>query len=152
MPITYQQESLHTIKREVETLSQLEWEEVNHFKDIFPLDIDWELYYKLEDLGLFKVFTVRDDKTLVGYFSVIASPALHSSGRFRVGNDALFLHKDYRKNFIGVKLIQFVEQCLREDGFHQLQITFTEKNDITPMLNWLGYEKVETKFEKRLNS
>jgi len=152
MPITYQQESLLTTQKELEALSKLEWEEVNHFKDIFPLDIDWGLYYQLEDLGLFKIFTVRDGGKLVGYFSVIVSPAIHSSGRFRVGNDALFLHKGYRKGFTGVRLIKFVEKCLREDGFHQLQITFTENNDITPILIWLGYEKVETKFEKRLKN
>jgi GNAT superfamily N-acetyltransferase len=147
MPITYQQEPLFKVIPEVSELLSLDWSEVGRF----PLDPDWELYQVLEDNEALKIFTVRSDGKLVGYFSVVISPSLHSKGKFIVANDVIFLHPDHRKGLIGTKLFKFVERCLQDDGFEQLQVTYTERFDISSLLSRLGYIKVETKFEKRLN-
>ena len=147
MPITYQQEPLYKIIPEVSELLFLDWSEVGRF----PLDPDWELYQILEDNDALKVFTARSDGKLVGYFSVVISPNPHSRGKFIVANDVIFLHPDYRKGFFAAKLFKFVEKCLQDDGYEHLQITYTERFDISSLLSRLGYTKVETKFEKGLN-
>lgn len=151
MPVTYQQEPLFKVKDEVSELLVLDWKEVGRLHNNFPLDPDWDLYQILEDNDALKIFTVRSEGNLVGYFSVIISPSLHSKGKFVVMNDVIFLHPDYRKGFLGIKLFKFVEDCLRQDGFDQLQVVYTEKNDLSDLLLRQGYDKVETKFEKRLN-
>ena len=96
------------------------------------------------------MFTARDSGKLIGYFSVVIGPNLHSKGKLVVSNDIIYLHKDYRKGLIGVKLFKFCEACLAESGYNQLQVIASEKNSIDSLLKRLDYEKIETKFEKRL--
>lgn len=151
MPITYQQESLVTVIKDVGELARLDWEEINHDDEAYPFDPDWDLYSALEDVGALSIFTVRDGDRLVGYFSVVKSPNPHSKGKFIFCNDVIFLHKDYRKGFVGHKLFQFVEKCLKEDGCTNLQVIFTQQYNITPLLTKLGYKPIESKFEKRLD-
>lgn len=149
--ITYQQESLFKVITEVSYLLHLDWQEVGRLKDQYPLEPNWELYQILEDSGNLRIFTARDSGTLVGYFTVISSPSLHSKGKMVASNDVIFLHPNYRKGFVGIKLFKFAEKCVKEDGFQQLQISYTDQFDISSMLAALGYAKVETKFEKRLD-
>ena len=148
--ITYQQEALVSVVRDVTELARLDWEEINHDNEAYPFDPDWDLYEILEDSGALSIFTARDDGKLVGYFSVVKSPSLHSKGKFISCNDVIYLHKDYRKGFVGVRLFKFVEDCLKEDGCTNLQVIFTEQYDITSLLTRLGYSHIESKFEKRL--
>jgi len=149
--ITYQQEPLHKVIHEINNLLYLDWQEVGRLEELYPLEPDWELYQIIEDNGSLRIFTARDSSKLIGYFTVVSSPSLHSKGKLIASNDVIFLHPAYRKGFVGVKLFKFAEKCIKEDGFQQLQVSYTEKFDISPILSMLGYTKVETKFEKRLN-
>ena len=151
MSVTYQQEPLYKVMGEVTELLALDWEEVGRSEDIYPLDLDWKLYQLLEDNNSLKIFTARFEGKLVGYFTVVVSPSLHSKGKFVAANDAIFLHPNYRKGLFGTKLFKFAERCIKEDGFQDLQVIYTERFDISPLLARLGYVKVETKYEKRLN-
>lgn len=151
MPITYQQEPLFKVLPDLEDLARQDWEEMYHDKDNFPFNPDWELYQKLEDAGIFLIFTVRSDEQIVGYFSVIVGPSLHSKGNLVISNDVIYLHPDYRKGGIGIGLFKFVEKCLKEDGHNHLHILASEKYNIDKLLTRLGYKKIESKYEKRLS-
>ena len=148
--ITYQQEPLCKFIPDVNSLVVLDWSEVGRPEAGYHLEPDWDLYQALENNNSLKVFTVRCEGQLIGYFTVVISPSLHSKGSFVVSNDAIFLHPHYRNSSIGIRLFKFVEDCIKEDGFGQLQITYTDKYNISSLLTKLGYCKVETKFEKRL--
>ena len=150
MPITYQQESMVSVRKDVLALAMADWEEINHDNEAYPFDPDWDLYGLLEDNGSLMIFTARDNSVLVGYFSVVKSPSLHSKGKFVLCNDIIYLHKDYRRGRIGIGLFKFVEDCLIQDGHCNLQILYSQKYDITPLLSRLGYHHIESKYEKRL--
>lgn len=150
MPITYQQESLVTVRKDVVDLAKADWEEINHDDDAYPFDPDWDLYSLLEDNGSLMIFTARLGDDLVGYFSVVKSPSLHSKGKFVLCNDVIYLHKGHRKGRTGVGLFKFVEDCLKKDGYSNLQILYSQKYDISPLLSRLGYRHIESKHEKRL--
>jgi GNAT superfamily N-acetyltransferase len=138
------------VMHEIESLSILEWEEVQHDVGDIKFEPDWDLYFLLEERGYLMVFTVRDNKKLVGYFVVTINPNMHSKGNFIVSNDLIFLHPDYRKGFIGLKLFKFVEKCLVESGFTDLYVSTTERNVIDPLMFRMGYSKIETKFVKKI--
>ena len=148
--ITYQQESVVTVINDVTDLARFDWDEISHDKDAYPFDPNWDLYKSLEDNNALFIFTARDKGKLVGYFSVVKTPSLHSRGKFIFCNDVIYLHREHRRGFVGVKLFRFVESCLRDDGCTNLQVVFTDKYDITPLLLRLDYSHIETKFEKRL--
>ena len=148
--IKYQQEFLSHIKSEILPLIYLDWVEIEHRKDIREFDLDWDAYEALEQAGILKVFTVRSDEELVGYYSCVVSPSLHSRGLLQATVDAIYLHPMHRKGLIGYKLIKFAEKCLKEDNVKIILLGTTEVNPIDPLLLKLGYSKTEVKFEKVL--
>jgi len=148
--IKYQQEFLSHIKSEILPLIHLDWIEIEHRKDIREFDLDWDAYEALEQAGILKVFTVRSDEELVGYYSYVVSPSLHSRGLLQATVDAIYLHPMHRKGLTGYKLIKFAEKCLKEDGVKIILLGTTEVNPIDPLLLKLGYSKTEVKFEKVL--
>jgi GNAT superfamily N-acetyltransferase len=148
--LKYQQEFLNSFIPEVSELAERDWLEVQHNTTAVKLDPDWDIYKSLEKQGSLYVFTCRDDNKLVGYFTALIVPNLHSKGHFRVMNDAIFLDKPYRKGFAGVRLIKFAEDCIKQDGHSTLLINTTEINPIDKLMDRLGYTKIVTSFEKEL--
>jgi len=148
--IQYQQEFLDGVKEEVVFLIENHFSEVYPARDVFSLDMDWDLYSKLEDLGLIKIFTARDGDKLAGYLWVIISPNLHSKGTYVASDDGFFVDKEYRGISVAKNLIKFTEKCLKEDGFKLFHMSGTEEKPIDPLMKRMGYQKIESKFQKVL--
>jgi len=148
--ITYQQEFLASVRDEVWPLLQKDWEEIEHNKEMLPLDPNWDLYELLEEQGNFYIFTARDHGQLIGYFTVIVFPSMHSQKAMLASNDVIYLDKQYRRGSVGLRMFKFAEKCLKEDGHKVLYVTVTERHPIDPLLERLGYQKIETRFEKVL--
>jgi len=148
--ITYQQEFLAQVKPDIEPLLRQDWEEIEHNKELHKFDPAWELYEALEEINSLSIFTVRSDSNLIGYFVVITMPSLHCRGLTQALCDIIYLDKDYRKGLIGYKLFKFAEDCVREDGADVLYVATTKVNPIDNLMVKLGYNKIETRFEKVL--
>ena len=148
--ITYQQEFLFELREEARPLLVKHWEEVALNKEKIKLDPDWEAYEKLEDVGCLKIFTCRDKGRLIGYFAVLASPHLHYKSNTFANNDVIYVDPDYRKGWVGIKLIKFAEKCLREDGVDILHINTKIKRDFSRVLERMGYAVVEKIYGKAL--
>lgn len=138
------------MQHEIAPLLQLDWDEIEHRKDVRQLDPDWDAYQTIEDSGCLRIFTARSDGVLVGYFVVLLMPSLHSKGLMQATADVIFLRKEYRKGFTGYRLFKFAEQCVKDDGAAVLHVTTTNMNLIDPLMEKLGYTAIETKFEKVL--
>lgn len=144
--VKYQQEFLSHAEEEVTPLAVMEWEESGHPTE--PLVIDWETYFKLEEAGLLKFFTSRSDGKLIGYFVVIISSPLTTKGELVASYEAVYVHRDYRKSMVASRLFKFVEACIKEDGIHRVVASSSVKNPIGKFLNRMGYNEIETKYEK----
>lgn len=150
MPITYQQESLATCKVDAQDLLQQHWEEIALNKDFIKLNPDWEAYYNLEEAGSLKIFTAREDSKLIGYFVVLCRKHLHYVDHVFAFNDILYLQKDYRKGFVGAKLMRFAEKCLKEDGVSVMIVNTKRHKPFDTLLEWLGYKHIENIYSKTL--
>jgi len=148
--VNYQQEFLDSVKDEALVLIEDHFSEVYPAREVYDLEMDWDTYRKLEDLGMLKIFTARDGNTLVGYLWVIVSPNIHSKGNYTACDDGLFVANSYRGRSVAVKLIKFVETCLREDGFKTFHLVGTAEKPIDSLVERMGYNKIETKFQKVL--
>jgi|TARA_R110002096_G_scaffold307794_1_gene502493 GNAT superfamily N-acetyltransferase len=146
--IKYKQELLSQSEEEVTPLAELEWEESGHPTE--PLHIAWESYFELEDRGQLKFFTARKDDLLVGYFVVVVIMPLTAKGDLMGVYDAVYVHKDYRKSTVGKRLFKYVETCMKEDGVYRVLASSSKKNPIGNFLTRMGYNEVETKYEKVL--
>jgi GNAT superfamily N-acetyltransferase len=145
---TYQQEFLCHCENEVRPLAELEWEESGHPTE--ALVIDWDSYFGLEEAGFLKFFTARKEGILVGYFVVLVSQPFTTKGHLVASYDAVYVHKDYRKSMVARRLFSFVETCIKEDGIYRVVASSSKKNPIGAFLNRLGYNEIETKYEKVL--
>lgn len=146
--IKYQQEFLSHAELEITPLAELEWEESGHPTE--PLNINWDGYFELEDLGQLKFFTARKEDLLIGYFVVIVMMPLTAKGDLMGVYDAVYVHKDYRKSTVGKRLFKYVETCMKEDGVYRVLASSSNKNPIGNFLTRMGYNEVETKYEKVL--
>lgn len=150
MSITYQQEFLVNIQKELELLLTDHWEDVAVNKDVIKLNPDWDAYHNLEDSGALKIFTVRVDEKLVGYFVVILRNHIHYKDHLYAFNDALFLKHEYRKGLTGAKLMKFAEKCLKDDQVSVLVVNTKRHKPFDGLLEWLGYSHVENVYSKYL--
>lgn len=144
--IEYRQEFLHLIENDLAELGRLHCDEVMNQ----PIDFDVDLYRKMEDASILKIFTARFDGVLVGYMVVILTPDIHARGEFIVADDGFFMHKDFRGNGYGVGLLEFSENCLRQDGHKRFHISTMAKKPIDDLLVAKGYTLIERKYEKVL--
>jgi GNAT superfamily N-acetyltransferase len=142
--LIYRQEFIDDIYEDCQPLIQQHWEEIALNQDAIKLNPNWDAYKQLEGIGAFRIFTARDGGKLVGYFAVFVEPNLHYQDHLFARNDVLFLHKDYRKGFCGIKLIRFAEKCLKDDGVSVLVINTKTHRDFSSVLARLGFSKTET--------
>ena len=150
MPLKYQQEFLSQVQTECQSLIELHWEEIALNKDKIKLNPDWEAYYSLEDQGKLKIFTARDGNKLVGYFVVLLGNNIHYKDHLFASNDVIYLHKDYRKGFAGIRLIKFAEACLKEDGVSVLIINTKVHQPFDKILDRIGFNLTERAYSKYL--
>ena len=148
--IKYQQEFLDNVRDEALALIENHFSEVYPARDVYDLDMDWDTYAKLEELGMLKIFTSRDEGKLIGYLWVIVSPNIHSKGNYTACDDGLFVASSHRGKSVAVKLIKFVEKCLKEDGFKTFHLVGTAEKPIDSLVERMGYKQIETKFQKVL--
>ena len=146
----YQQEFLDSVRGEVEDLIQEHYDEVYPARGVFDWDMDWDTYEKLEEIGLLKIFTARDNNALAGYLWVLITPNLHSKGSMLACDDGFFVTREYRGKSVAKDLIRFAETCLKEDGIKVFHIVGTTEKPIDALVKRMGYTAIETKFQKVL--
>ena len=144
----YKQEFLHTCKDDAKELLEMHYDEIALNKDKIKLNPDWESYHTLEELGKLSIFTVRDNGKLVGYFVLLVSNSLHYADHVYAINDIIYVHPDYRKGFLGIRLIKFAESCLKKDGVSIIMINTTMHKDFGKILSRIGYNPIETVHSK----
>lgn len=148
--ITYQQESLVTVKADIIPLLEKHWEEVALNKEKIKLNPDWDAYANLEDAGVLKIFTSREDGKLVGYFVVFVKAHIHYKDHLFCYNDVIFIDEEYRKGFTSPRLIKFAEKCLKADGVEVMIVNTKMHKPFDSLLIWLGYKHIENLYSKVL--
>jgi GNAT superfamily N-acetyltransferase len=145
--ITYQVEKYSDCVEELKQLYPEHYEELSVTKSI-PLEPNYEVYKNIEDAGILKVVTCRNDADLIGYILFIVTPHLHYKSCITAVEDIYFVRKDYRKGRTGIKLFQFAEKYLKEQGVHRVIFGTKVHLDNSKLFEYLGYtffEKLYTK-------
>lgn len=147
---TYQQEFLDTCLKDMDQLLNMHWDQIALNKDKIKLNPDFDAYRELEACGKLKMFTVRHDGNLVGYFVVIVGRNIHYKDHLFAQNDVIYVHPDYRKGSTGANLINFAEGCLREDGVSVLNINTKVHKPFDNLMDRLGFNLIERVYSKYL--
>jgi GNAT superfamily N-acetyltransferase len=146
---TYQREDFFTVKAEIGDLIYQHWQEIALNKDRIELNPDWSFYEALFESGHLGVYTVRNNKKLVGYFIVVVRNNPHYKDHLFAINDIIYIDPEYRKGLVGFKLIRNVERDLKKLGVSVLVINTKTHKPFDSLLDRLGFnltERVYTKY------
>ena len=134
---------------EIAPLFEQHWEEIALNKDKIKLSPDLSKYKALNDLGILRIFTARNEGLLVGYFVVIAQPHLHYQEHTFAMNDIIYIHPDYRGSTVAYRMIKYVEKVLKKDGVSVLMINmkvFAPFDNLLEKLQFTNTERVHSKY------
>lgn len=148
--ISFQGESLQLLRPELEPLMVRHWEEVCVDREFFRLNPNWEMFERLEDLGLVIAVTARDDTKLVGYVIYLLQPMMHYAHVRLAQEDAHYLMPEYRTGWNAVRMFRFAEGELRAAGAHATVVHTKAAMDRGSLFSYLGYQRHETLYLKRL--
>ncbi len=138
--LTISREQVDKVKPEIQSLLALHYEELTLHKDLVKLDVDWHYYRTMEASGKLLVLTARCAEALVGYaVFVLCVSHPHYRDLSVASNDVLFLHKDFRKGFSGVRLIKESEKILAKCGYQKILWHVKQGTPTGDLLKLLGY-------------
>lgn len=146
----FQREKAHDVFQEMKPLVEKHWREIEHYKDI-PLDPDYDTYLKMEDLGILRVYTARDEGKLIGYAVFFIKHHLHNKNSLQAVQDLIFIDPEFRGG-LGARFIMWTEKELVKEKvqavFHHIKIA-TPKT--VNMFENMGYELIDVIAGKRLD-
>jgi len=150
--ITYQEESAQDCLEEIKPLIEMHWEEIALYKDKIKLNPDFDKYLLLDSMGMLHILTARDDDKLIGYFISFIQPSMHYKESVFATNDILYIDPTYRKGSVGYKLFKKAEKSLKEIGVDVIIIHAKVNNDFKPLMDKLGYERIEYNYSKHVGA
>jgi GNAT superfamily N-acetyltransferase len=130
-------------------LIKYHYEELSVTKE-FPLDPDWDAYKSLLDIGRLKFITCKKDDELIGYIIFFIAPHLHYKSCLTAFEDIYFLKKEYRKGRLGLKMFQFAEKTLKEQGINRVIYNTKVHSDNSSLFEYMGYKFIDKVFTKML--
>lgn len=150
MSLTYQQDTPYTLLREGQALfAQHYFEEAS--QPDFPLEIDEDFYLKGTELGLYRVYTVRDNDKLIGYSAFMLTHNMQAKSCRQANVEALYVNEEYRGGSVGVKLINFSKAELKKEGVHVMRIHCTPGGALDRLLTRMNFAFTNKEFEFRLD-
>jgi len=139
----------------LENLDELKEIIKDHYEELsvtkaYPLDPDWDAYKQILDAGRLKFVTCKKDGKLIGYIIYFVMPHLHYKTCLTAFEDIYFLKKEYRKGRVGIRLFQYAEKMLKEQGINRIIYNTKVHSDNTSLFEYLGYSFMDKVFTKLL--
>ena len=147
--ITYQVERYMDAIPEIVPYYELHYAELASNKEI-ELEPDYEMYEKMDALGLLHLVTARSDDELIGYYIAFVHGALHYRSSLTAHTDIYYLRKDFRSGFVGINFFKFVEKSLKEKGVQRIYMMTKVDSDKSAIWKRLGYVEKEIVFTKMI--
>lgn len=146
----FQQELVSEVLSNAIDLITSHFAEVSASLNCSELDIDINRYEALEEIGLLRVFTVRDDDgALVGYASYVIASPLHSSSEAHAYQDALYLRPDCRRGTLALRFIQHCDKELQRGGIMACTHNVPVTRDFGKVLERAGYQLSQYQYTRR---
>ena len=118
-------------------------------KDKVPLQPQFNIYFEREDSGNLIFVTARNDENqIIGYFIGFVAPGLHYKTCLTCHMDIFYIHKDYRKGRLGIKLFQFVEKELKNRKVQRWFVGSKIHADVSSLFKYLKFEPIEIHHSK----
>ena len=147
--VTYQIEDYLENLPGINRLIEEHYDELCVTKD-FPLEPNYEAYERTYNSDLIRFISCKDDGVMVGYILFIISPHLHYKSCLTAFEDLYFLRKEYRQGRTGIRLFQFAEKVLKEQGINRIIYHTKVHSDNSKLFEYLNYKFTDKVFTKLL--
>jgi hypothetical protein len=147
--VSYQEDDWLANLDDLKEIIKDHYDELSVTKD-FPLDPAWDSYEQLLKNGGLKFITCKDDGKLVGYIIYFIAPHLHYKTCLTAFEDIYYLKKEYRKGRTGIRMFQFADKLLKNQGIHRVIYNTKVHSDNSSLFEYLGYKFVDKVFTKLL--
>ena len=148
--IIYKEMSFSECYEELMPMLQKQWETSGDLI-IKELKVDVAQYLYLENIGLHKSIVAMDGDKIVGYISLLVSHHLHHRGVKIATTCCFYIDENYRKNKVGLNLIKFTENHMKEKyGMEYLQLITNKNAPMKDYMERLGYGLSDYLFIKEL--
>ena len=145
--ISYQVELVTEVLDEIKPLLRAHYEEISTDKEIRVLDPDYDKYIQLNEMGGLRVFTVRDDGVLIGYFVTLMTPHIHYMQTEFAMNDIMYLDPGHRGGTVGYRMVKLAIEDLKNLGVEVLIIHMKVEYPFRELLSKLGFNLREENWE-----
>jgi GNAT superfamily N-acetyltransferase len=148
--LKYGTERMADVINEIKPLLEAHYKEIAKYQDI-PLMPEWEIYEKMDEIGVMKIFTCRhnDNNELIGYAIFFVKNHIHYKTCKTAMQDILFISPEYRGK--GMKFIMWCDDRLKEIGVQVVFHHVKETHNFGPMLERIGYELMDRIYTRRLD-
>ena len=146
------EESLTSCLEELKPLFTPHWQELALDQDKVPLDPQYDIYLKRDELGEVLLVTARDNGRLAAYFIGFVAPGLHYKTCMTLVMDIFWVHPDYRGEdslakveelMLGEELFKLVHRVARSRGVQRIFAGSKMHKDASFLFEQLGYREVE---------
>jgi GNAT superfamily N-acetyltransferase len=144
-----QVERIEDVLHELKPVHAAHWQETERYRHGIALNPDYNYIINAERSGRFMLFTVRNQSGIVGNCMMYLSRSTHTQ-RWVAEEDTIFILPEYRKGRLGVRLIRYVEDVLRNMGVTEIRVTVKTVNDVGRLLSHLGYNHTGNQLTKTL--
>ena len=126
---------------------------LKHHKEVWvypdsPLEVDHSMYFKMENSGMYKLYSANINNKIVGYSAYILTNHIHHKNEIWAHNDVIYLDPQYRGH--GQEFISYCENELKSINIDVVIHSVTPKRDYSKALVRHGYDLMETNYTKRL--
>ena len=149
--IVYASEDLPKFLDEMQHILDEHYDELCVTKD-FPLLPDYEAYGRLVVNNMLRCITCRAEGNLIGYVLFIVQPHLHYMTCKTAFEDLYFVKKEFRRGRIGIKLFQYAEDVLKQEGVNRIIMHTKIHLDNSRLFEYLGYKHTDKLYTKILST
>ncbi len=132
---------------QLKELIATQWEEVDHRRKTSNLDVKFDKYLEMEELGVHFIVMAYDGADVIGYNSMFISPTPHT-GEITALTDTIFIKKEYRQCGLGTELIRLAEEESKKRGATNIMVTFKNNDSHPAIVQELGFFSYETIYAK----
>ncbi len=135
---------------EAKELLVMHWDEIAPYKDVLTINPDLQMYATLEDAGKLCVITARQMGKLIGYIVMMLHAHHHYSHVLAATEDLHFLHPDYRKGSLGLRLLAAAETEMKRRGAQIMMLRTKVSHDHGLLFERLGFAPQDIVYSKRI--
>jgi hypothetical protein len=142
LPITFGWASVTDLLDEpnLRELAREQHEEFGGLPDTIPLDVDVEKMLALEKLGVFKVWTARQDDLLIGFIEFHVSPTLHHRTTLFAIDGGHYLLPEFRDIFVHIKMWRSALTALQGMGVAAVLAHDNPRRPLGAFFRRLGFD------------